>query len=71
MLIIGSIDFGAVVDTLHTAQQRLSRDINPNVFSAREWKANLRERNPFVLDVLAKKKIFLVRDEHWLTTWSV
>jgi predicted nucleotidyltransferase/predicted transcriptional regulator len=36
VLIIGSIDFGTVVDALHTAQQRLARDINPKVFSARE-----------------------------------
>jgi predicted nucleotidyltransferase len=27
VLIIGSIDFGTVVDALHTAQQRLARDI--------------------------------------------
>jgi predicted nucleotidyltransferase len=67
VLIIGAIDFGTIVDALHTAQQRLARDINPKVFSAREWKAKLREGNPFVLDVLSKKKIFLVGDEDGLT----
>ncbi len=66
VLIIGSIDFGTVVDALHAAQQRLARDINPKVFSAREWKAKLRERNSFVLDVLSKKKIFLVGDANGL-----
>ena len=51
-----------------TAQQRLARDINPKLFSAREWKAKLREKNSFVLDVLSKKKkIFLVGDQHGLT----
>jgi hypothetical protein len=34
--------------------------------SAHEWKAKLSERNPFVLDVLSKKKIFLVGDENGL-----
>src|SRR3984957_17891128 len=66
VLIIGSIDFGAVIDALHPAQQRLAREINPKVLSAREWKAKLREKNSFVLDVLSKKKIFLVGDEHGL-----
>jgi predicted nucleotidyltransferase len=66
VLIIGSIDFGTVVDALHTAQQRLARDINPKLFSAREWKVKLREKNPFVLDVLSRKKIFLVGDENGL-----
>ena len=70
VLIIGSIDFGSVVDALHTAQQRLARDINPKVFSVLEWKAKQMERNPFVLDVLSKKKIFLVGDEHGLTELS-
>ena len=66
VLIIGSVDFGVVVDALHPAQQRLARDINPKVFSTREWKAKVRDRNPFVTDVLSKKKIFLVGDEHGL-----
>jgi predicted nucleotidyltransferase len=66
VLIIGSVDFGTVVGTLHPAQQRLARDINPKVFSSREWKAKVRERNPFVTDVLSKKKIFLIGDEHGL-----
>ena len=59
--------FFQIVDALHAAQQRLSRDINPKVFSAREWKVKLRGKNPFVLDVLSKKKIFLVGDENGLT----
>ena len=70
VLIIGSVDFGVVVDALHPAQQRLARDINPKVFSTREWKAKVRDRNPFVTDVLSKKKIFLVGDEDGLTELS-
>jgi predicted nucleotidyltransferase len=66
LMIIGSVGFGAAVDALHPAQQQLARDINPKVFSTREWKARVKERNPFVSDVLSKKKIFLVGDEHGL-----
>jgi predicted nucleotidyltransferase len=70
LMIIGSVDFGAVVDALHPAQQQLAREINPKVFSTREWKAKVRERNPFVADVMSKKKIFLVGDEDGLTELS-
>jgi predicted nucleotidyltransferase len=70
VLIIGPVDFGTVVDALHPAQQRLARDINPKVFSTREWKAKVRERNPFVSDVLSKKRIFLIGDEHGLAELS-
>jgi predicted nucleotidyltransferase len=70
LLVIGSIDFGTAVDVLYSAQQRLSREINPKVFSTREWKSKVREGNPFVLDVLSKKKIFLVGDESGLAELS-
>lgn len=70
VMIIGPVDFGSVVDALHPAQQQLARDINPKVFSTREWKAKVRERNPFVADVLSKKKIFLVGDEHGLAEFG-
>jgi predicted nucleotidyltransferase len=43
VLIIGSIDFGTVVDALHTAQQRLARDINPKVFRQLPRASRLRE----------------------------
>jgi predicted nucleotidyltransferase len=66
VLIIGSVDFGAVIDTLHPAQQRLAREINPKVFSTHEWKMKLRVADPFISDVLSKKKIFLIGDEHGL-----
>jgi predicted nucleotidyltransferase len=66
VLIIGSIDFGTVVDALHPAQQQLAREINPKVFSAQGWRSKLKEKNPFVADVLAKKKILLIGDEHGL-----
>lgn len=66
LLIIGAVDFGAVIDALHPAQQRLAREINPKVFSIRDWKAKVEERDPFITDVLSKKKIFLIGDEHGL-----
>jgi predicted nucleotidyltransferase len=66
MLIIGSVDFGAVVDALHPAQQQLTREINPKVFSVREWTAKLKGKSAFVMDVLTKPKIFLIGDEHEL-----
>ena len=66
VLILGSVDFGTVVDALHPAQQKLAREINPKVFGAREWRAKLRERNPFVLEVLSSKRIFLIGGEREL-----
>jgi predicted nucleotidyltransferase len=60
MLIIGSVDFSVVVDALYPAQQQLGREINPKVYSVREWRNKLKEKDSFVMDVLEKPKIFLV-----------
>lgn len=70
VLIIGSVDFGTIIDALHPAQQQLRREINPKVFAAAEWKSKLKAKNPFVLDVLANAKIFLLGDEHELAELS-
>jgi len=70
LMIIGPVDFGTVVDALHPAQQQLAREINPKVFSTPEWKTKVKERDPFVADVMSKKKIFLIGDENGLTELS-
>ena len=66
VLIIGSLDFGTVVDALQPAQRQLGRDVNPKVFSVREWKAKLKAKDAFVTEVLAGPKIFLIGSEHEL-----
>ena len=60
ILIVGPVDFGNVVEALYPAQQQLAREINPKVFSVREWRGKFKERDPFVTEVLAKQKIFLI-----------
>jgi len=60
LLIIGEVDFGSVVDTLHPVQQQLSREINPKVFSVSEWKTKLRSKDSFVNEIVIHPKIFLI-----------
>jgi predicted nucleotidyltransferase len=64
LLVIGSVDFGALVEALYPAQQQLGREINPKVFSVREWKSKLQQKSSFTTDVLRKPKIFLIGGEH-------
>ena len=66
LMIIGSVDFGVVVDALHLAQQQLSRDINPKVFTPRDWRNRLEGRDPFLRDVVGGKKLFLIGGENGL-----
>lgn len=66
LMIIGSVDFGVVVDALHLAQRQLSREINPKVFTGRDWRNRLQGRDPFLREVVAGKKLFLVGGEDGL-----
>lgn len=66
LLIVGSVDFGSVIDALHPAQQQLGREVNAKVFSAREWRAKHKANDAFVTEILARPKIFLIGSEHEL-----
>lgn len=60
LLIVGAVEFGSVVDALQAAQQRLGRDINPKVYSLREWKSMLRSGDSFAVEVMARPRILLI-----------
>jgi predicted nucleotidyltransferase len=60
VMVIGSVDFGSVVNQLYDAQQTLQREINPKVYSVDEWRAKHQSDSSFIRDVLAKPKIFLI-----------
>ncbi len=66
VIIIGSVDFAETMEALHHAQDSLQREINPKVYGAEEWRSKLGTKSSFVLDVLAKPKLFLIGTEHEL-----
>jgi predicted nucleotidyltransferase len=64
VMVIGDVDFGEVVNLLYEAQTTLQREINPKVFSMADWQAKLAAKSSFVLDVLAKPKLFLIGSQN-------
>ena len=63
VMIIGSARFSELVAALEPAQAALRREVNPSVYSALEWKAKLAAREPFLRNVLAERKIFILGGE--------
>jgi predicted nucleotidyltransferase len=63
VLIIGAIELGAVIDTLHPVQKLVGREINPKVLSSREWQTGLQAKSAFVTELRANPKIFLIGDK--------
>jgi len=63
VLLIGDLDFAQAVTLLHPTQALLGREVNPKVFTAAEFSAKA-ATEPFIRDILAKPKIFLVGNDH-------
>jgi predicted nucleotidyltransferase len=67
LFIVGDLGFADVVRATHPVQAELGREINPVVYSVPELQRRMAEQDPFVLDLLAKPKIFLMGTEHDLS----
>ena len=63
LIVVGDIGFAEVVKLLHASQSVLGREINPKVYSLKEWTAKRTAPDAFLRDVLAKPKIFVVGTE--------
>lgn len=61
LLLIGSVGFADAVKAVHPAQDRIGREINPAVMTVAEFRKRAGE--PFLREVLAGEKLFLIGDE--------
>ena len=64
LMLVGKVDFSAVVSKLADAQRTLNREINPTVYSVKEFRGKV--RGNFLKNVLADKKLFIIGDENVL-----
>ena len=64
LMVVGKVDFSAVVSKLADAQRTLNREINPTVYSVKEFHGKV--RGNFLKNVLAEKKLFIIGDENVL-----
>ena len=63
LLLIGDIGFAEAVELLYPAQATLGREVNVKVFTPAEFSAKAAVE-PFLRDVLAKPKIFVMGNDH-------
>jgi predicted nucleotidyltransferase len=61
LMIVGPLHFADVIEHLAEAQKTLNREINPTVYSTKEFLSKMREN--FLRTVLKEKKLFLIGDE--------
>ena len=60
LVIVGAVSFGDVVGAIHTAQDIIGREVNPTVYTTREFRNKLRTGQHFVSSLIDSPKIFLI-----------
>ncbi len=63
VMLIGDIGFRKAVELLHPTQALLGREVNPQVYAIDEFLAKA-PVEPFLADVMAKPKLFLIGNAH-------
>jgi len=64
LMLIGDVGFAEVVKALYPAQQILQREINPAIYTSAELARRRQAGEPFLREVLAKPKLFVIGTEH-------
>jgi predicted nucleotidyltransferase len=59
LLIIGAPDDILVMEKIEDLENRLKREINYNIYSEKEFKQRLKQKDSFVLNLLKRPKIIL------------
>ena len=63
IIIIGKIDESKLIDKIKISEKKLQREINFTLYEKNDFQQKKKEGNPFILEVIKEKKIFLIGDE--------
>ena len=66
LMVIGQISFSALSSVLRLAEELLGREINPTVYTTKEFKKKLLAKHHFILNVLKRPKVYLFGGEYEL-----
>lgn len=66
IMIIGNPDENILLKEINTIEKKLQREINYNLYSLINFKKDIQNINPFILEVLNNKKIMLIGEENEL-----
>ena len=63
VMVIGEISLEEVLPLIRGPEEKLSREINLSLYDLQEMRKRVKDRNPFIMEVLEGSKIMLVGDE--------
>ena len=66
LLIIGKVDEDNLIEEIGKLERKLQRETNYAIYGKEDFKKKKEEGNPFIIDILKERKIFLIGDENGL-----
>ena len=66
LMVIGKASFSEISSVLRPAEELLGREINPTVYSTKEFKKKIFFKHHFVLNVLKRSKVYILGGEREL-----
>lgn len=60
LMVIGKLGLADLAPRLASAEQQLGRPVNPTLYTRAEWARKVKSDHPFVQEVLAGAKLFLI-----------
>jgi uncharacterized protein len=64
LFIMGDLGLRDIAHILSEIGNDLKREINPTVYSEKELKKKIKEKNPFIKEIMRSPKIWLIGDEY-------
>ena len=60
LLVIGDVEFSRVAKAVYPGQEILKREINPKVYTQKEWKKLIAKQDGFVNEVMKQPKLYII-----------
>lgn len=60
LLVIGDVEFNKVAKAVYPSQEILKREINPKVYTQKEWKKLIAKQDGFAKEVMKQPKLFII-----------
>lgn len=64
LMIIGNPDTSSLYGAINKLEKKLEREINPTIYSIKEYKSKKKDESGFITDLLENPKIMLIGEEN-------
>lgn len=66
LVIIGDVDEDKLIKEMDKLEEAIKREVNYKLFTLREFRRAIREKDPFLIEILRDKKVMIIGDENEL-----